>query len=87
MKVLYNEDQQTLGSIMMPIILKTADTNEWIKLIIYTFVLAIKMPVPMLISWKELVDLKPQWGITGIEEKKMFIHFENDQGVFNIQGL
>jgi hypothetical protein len=72
---------------MMHVILKTADTNEWIKLIIYTFILSTKMPVPMFISWKALVDLKPQWGITGIEEKKMFVHLENDLGVFNIQGL
>lgn len=72
---------------MMPVTLKTADTNEWIKLVFYTFVLPIDMPNPMFISWQALVDLKPQWGIVGVDEKKMFLHFENDQGAFNIQGL
>jgi hypothetical protein len=70
---------------MMPVILKTADTNEWVKLIIYTFILKMPLTIPMFISWQSLVDLKPQWGIT--VDKKMFLHFENDQGIFNIEGL
>ena len=74
-----------MGSIMMPLIVKTADTNEWIKLIIYTFVLRVNMTVPMFISWKALVDMKPQWAMT--QEKKMFIHFEIDEEEINIEGL
>ena len=70
---------------MMPVILKTADTAEWIKLILYTFVLPIDMPVPMFISWEALVDLKPQWGITA--DKKMFVHLETAQEVINVKGL
>jgi hypothetical protein len=86
-EILYGSGPRTLGSIMMPVILKTADTNEWIKLIIYTFVLSTNMPVPMFISWQALVGLKPQWGIIGTEDRKMFIHFENHQGIVNIKGL
>jgi hypothetical protein len=80
---------KTLGSIMMPIILKLADRNQFIKLILYTFVLPSDMIVPMFISWHALVDLKPQWGIDeGTDgEKVMFVHFENEHGVFNIEGL
>ena len=70
----------------MPVILKTRDTNEWIKLIIYTFVLTTNLTVPMLISWKALAGLKPLWGVVGDQEKKMFIHFENEHGKFNILG-
>jgi hypothetical protein len=70
---------------MMPVIVKTADTNEWVKLIIYTFLLRTPMMHPMFISWQSLVDLKPLWAITG--DKKMFLHFENDQGIFNVQGM
>ena len=74
---------------MLPIILKSAD--EWIKVILYIFVIPVDMKNPMFISWPALVDLKPQWGIVvgedGPNDKKMFFHFENDQGVFNIKGL
>jgi hypothetical protein len=84
-RVMYLPNKKTLGSIMMPVILKTADTTEWIKLILYTFVLQMHMAVPMFISWEALVDLKPQWGVTG--DKKMFVHLENDQEVINVKGL
>ena len=87
MEILFGSGPQTLGSIVMPVILKTEDTNEWIRLNIYTFVLPTDMPVPMFISWQALVHLKPQWGVIGTEERKMFIHFENHQGIFNIKGL
>ena len=74
---------------MMPIILKAAD--EWVKVVLYTFVLQVDLNNPMFISWQALVGLKPQWGIVfGDQErtdKKMFFHFENEQGVFNIKGL
>ena len=70
---------------MMPVILKTVDTAEWIKLVLYTFVLPMNMTVPMFISWEALVDLKPQWGVTG--DKKMFVHLETAQGVVNVKGL
>jgi hypothetical protein len=82
---MYCPSEQTLGSIMMPFILKTADTTEWIKLILYTFVLPMDMTIPMFISWEALVDLKPQWGVTG--DKKMFVHLETPQGVINVKGL
>jgi hypothetical protein len=74
---------------MMPVILKTSDTREWIKLILYTFVLKNELTIPMFISWEALVDLKPQWGVLGVteEDKKMIVHFENERGVFNIKGL
>jgi hypothetical protein len=73
-----------MGSIMMPILLKTT-SNEWIKVILYTFVFAARMAVPVFVSWEALVDLKPQWGVT--EDKRMFVHLETEEGAINIKGL
>jgi hypothetical protein len=69
---------------MMPFLLKTT-SNEWIKLILHTFVFPVAMTIPVFISWEALVDLKPQWGVT--DDKRMFIHFETDEGAINIKGL
>jgi hypothetical protein len=79
-----NPSLQTLGSIMLPILLETT-SNEWIKLILHTFVLPIEMAIPMFISWDSLVDLKPQLAVT--DDKRMFVHFETDEGAINIKGL
>ena len=86
---MYTQGSRTLGSIMMPIVLKTAD--DWIKLILYTFVIPVDLENPLFISWRALVDLKPQWGLVvgdqDPNDKKMFFHFETDEGGFNIKGL
>jgi hypothetical protein len=70
---------------MMPVILKTADTGEWIKLVLYTFVLPhgdARSDVYQLESVRRF-----ETAVGGItDDKKMFIHFENDQGIFNVKG-
>jgi hypothetical protein len=83
-KLLFGGPTVTMGSIMMPIILKTANTNEYIKLVLYAFVVP-KLVHPVFISWKALVALKPEWGFWFADTgRKMVVHLENEHGIFNI---
>ena len=68
---------------MVPVALQT-DTKEWVKLVLYTFVIPGDMAIPLFISWSSLYGMKPQWGITN---KKLFMHLENENRAFNITGL
>jgi hypothetical protein len=85
-RLFYKDPILTMGSIMMPIILKTANTNEYIKLVLNTFVVP-ELVHPVFVSWKALVALKPEWGFWFTDNgRKMVVHLENEHGVFNIMG-
>jgi hypothetical protein len=70
----------------MPIILKTAHTNEFIQLNLHAFLVP-NMMHPVFISWKALMAVKPEWGILSENSvRKMVVHLENEEDVFVIKG-
>jgi hypothetical protein len=82
-RLLWQRPIITLGSVIIPIILKTADTNESVKLALHAFVVC-AMNHRMFISWKALVALKLDWAVLEDNEKrKLWFHFENEHGAFN----
>jgi hypothetical protein len=82
-QVLLCEDMVALGSVLMPIVLKDANTNERIKFIFYALVVP-NLLIPIFSSENALKDLN--FKTNGAREHRIFI-FDDGQEIFRVKGF
>jgi hypothetical protein len=71
------EQLEALGSVIMPVVLKDANTGGWVKFKFFSFVVT-NLKVPMFISLETLKELNVEWDISERGKPNLVLKIEEE---------